>query len=258
MSVKYGLGNPPHSRNEILVEILSVMSAIAQGASSLCLSLALLHQLRWRSKSKLMIAEEASKVGVLVHHDSPNSTLQSGRSLLSETLNSSLYDSNYSWNSSHGPSPRDFKSPPAPVASGIYVSETTPFFMRGTPKSTLRKVMLFFVSWEVLFFLLLTAFVTFTFLSSIIDSIPLFYTSAALYISLHIPPILLCVIILLRHVASSFDAQKTAGPRFTSRIILILAILLNLLLGVPVYAWSKALAHCTFLLLSLPAITFQT
>lgn len=241
------------SKNEILANVLSVFGAIAEGTGSLCLSLALLHQLRWKSTSKRLMAEEASKVGVLVHHDSPTSTTHNSRSFVTDTLNSSIHTSNSSYDAQwDGPQPatRDFRSPPPPVASRVYVSETTPFFMRGTPKSTAKKVLLFICSWEVLFFALLVAFIALTFVSSTMDSRPLFYTTAVLYIALHLPQFVLVVFICLNHVASSFDAQETVGPRFSSRIILFAAVMLNLLLAVPIYAWSLALGKCTSPILS--------
>lgn len=250
LTVKYGVGL---SKNEILANVLAVFAAIAEGVGSLCLSLALLHQIRWKSTSKLLMAEEASKVGVLVHHDSPTSTTHSSRSFVTDTLNSSIHASSSSYEAQwDGPQPpRDFRSPPPPVASRVYVSETTPFFMRGTPnKSTMKKVLLFVCSWEVLFFTLLVSFIVLTFVSSTTDSLPLFYATSALYIALHLPQLVLVIIICLNHVASSFDAQETLGPRFSSRLILFAAVILNLLLAVPIYAWSLALGKCTTLFFS--------
>lgn len=193
------------------------------------------------------MAEEASKVGVLVHHKTPTSSTDANSHspyLTDTTINSSVHSSasyDAPW---EGPA-RDFRSPPPPVASRVYVSETTPFFMRGPPKSTFRKVTSFLCSWEVLLFSLLVAFIVLAFISAVANSRPVFFAASAIYAAMQLPPVLLALIITFRHIGSSFDAQETIGPRFSSRLILLSAVILNLLLAVPVYAWSLALGKCT-------------
>jgi hypothetical protein len=245
-AAKYAAGFPHH---EMMSSLFSLAVALMHALGAFCLSLALLHQYRWRSNSKNSISMTGEKNGVLVPKAFSG---EAGGMSASETLNSSLkpaWNSRSSWDVEGRNSPelaiRDFRSPPPPVASTTYVSETTPFFRSNTQSTRLQWVSRFVLSFEMLFFLLMALYLVFIFILTSNDSEAIYYMALSFYIAQRLPILIFACVIGAKGITTSFDADSSEGPMFLSRLLLVFAIFFDTVIEIPVNTWSKALGSCT-------------
>lgn len=212
------------------------------------LSLALLHQYRWRSSSRSMFDMENASVainGPLVaksfQDTSPRNT-SSGTAKGNDNKTKKVGFINGTKDIEN----RDYRNQPPPVASTHYVSETTPFFRPSPQYTRLQWIARFAISFEMLFFLLMALYLIFIFVLTSSTSKVIYYLALAFYIVQRIPTLVLTALIVFRNISTSFDAHSAIGPTFWSRIILIFAVLFDYVIEVPINTWSQAAGSCTF------------
>jgi hypothetical protein len=254
---KYAVGFPEH---ETMSSLFSLAVALMNAIAALCLSLALLHQFRWRTSSKKSFDMESgdSHASYLIQ------SFQSDGSPISasETVNGSLGPAKQvRWSAeANGKESRDYRHDPAPVASTHYVSETTPFFRSSPQYTRLQWLKRFLISFEMLFFLLLALYIVFVFILTTNTSKIIYWVAVALYIAQRLPILILTAVIVAKGFCTSFDSEEAQGPSFWSRFLLILAVLFDSVIEVPVNTWSLAFGSygCVIKVASVVDLLFLT
>lgn len=254
-AAKYATG---FDNNDLITQIFGLAVAVGHAICAFCLSLALLHQFRWRTQSRLAADPTGSfnYGSINTGPRTPTPTLQHSGS--DSKPNSVASKGGHVRIASDPEAPllsqddvRSFRAPPAPIASTVYVSETTSFFTGNSSMTWKQWLKHLALSWESCFLLLLVIFVVFIFVTAEIDDVWLLYVTAAVYVAQRVPSFILAGIVCLNHISTSFDSVTSVGPTFGSRLLLFFGTLFTMVMEVPVDAWSRAFSQCASHLVSL-------